>query len=89
MPLPSRITELVGNLHSVQGQLETAIMEEMAKIAEKRNLDSVLIGAYGNTYERNGKEVKCKPIDDLDTVYLDELHAGGFQAYWTKDKGWH
>lgn len=76
-------------LEKAKDEILQAIMDKMEAVARRRNLDEVSILPYGNIYYRRGKEVPCKEIDRLDGLYLDYVHSGGFEALWSKEKGWY
>lgn len=75
-------------LENAKAAATQAIMDKMEKVARRRNLDEFSILPYGNIFYRRGKEVKCPEIQRLDNIFLDNIHSGGFEALWDKEKGW-
>jgi hypothetical protein len=73
--------------HAVD-QLGESIFRRMAVIARRMNLDEALFSAFGNRYTRGDKEVESRQLDELDDFYCDNVHSGGFQGVWVKEKGW-
>jgi uncharacterized hydantoinase/oxoprolinase family protein len=84
----SDLKKLIKAKDDALAALERAILAKMDEVARQMNLDEVWITGYGNTFKRNGKEVESKRLEKLDELYCDEVHAGGFEAYWSKEKGW-
>lgn len=69
-------------------QLGESIFARMDVIARRMNLDEMGFSMFGNAYHRDGREVKSKQLDELDQFYYDNIHSGGHQSVWTKEKGW-
>jgi hypothetical protein len=67
---------------------EQSILDEMGRVANAMNLDKMMFLHFGNTYERAGREVQSKRLEELDNLYCDMIHHCGFEAIWTKEKGW-
>jgi hypothetical protein len=75
-------------VEAARDRLEENVFRRMEKIARRMNLDEMLFCMYGNRYLRGDKEVQSKQLDELDDFYCDNIHEGGFQGVWTKEKGW-
>ena len=75
-------------LTKTQEALEKAIFDRMDEVARNVGLTEIVITAYGNSYKRGYKEVSNKGLDELDDLYCEHIHAGGFEALWTSEKGW-
>jgi hypothetical protein len=78
----------VTKVERAQVALEKAILDRMDTIARQMHLDKIIITHLGNAYKRGGTSVKSKQLDELDDLYGDHVHAGGFEAVWTPEKGW-
>lgn len=63
------------------------VCREIATIATKRGLSEVHVGIYETTCQRGGREVSCKPLLALVSMY-NEVHDTGFLGIWTAEKGW-
>lgn len=75
-------------LDKTRTALENAILERMDEVARNVGLTEIVITHYGNSYKRGYKEVSNKGLDELDDLYCEHVHAGGFEACWTTEKGW-
>ena len=70
-------------------ELEKAIFAEIDTIARRHRLTAITVG-LGTTLRRGKQEVDDIPeITDLETLYCEHVHDGGFQALWSAAKGWH
>ena len=63
------------------------VCREIATIATKRGLSEVHVGIYETTCQRGGREVSCKPLLALVSMY-NEVHDTGFLGIWKAEKGW-
>ncbi|MHC4372017.1 MAG: hypothetical protein ACYSW8_30800 [Planctomycetota bacterium] len=79
----------MAHVQNAQARLDKAILARMDVIARRRNLDEMVITHLGNRYTQDGVEVECAQLDELDDLYCDNVHEGGFEACWTSEKGWH
>lgn len=82
------LKQLIKQKEDAVQKLEDGILAKMDEVARQINLDEMWITGYGNTFKRNGKEIKSAKIEKLDKMYCDHVSAGGFEAYWCKEKGW-
>ena len=82
------IRDLINIKKHITQQLENAIFAKMEEIAKDMNLDDMLFCAFGNRYRRNGKEIECKRLEKLDTLYCEQINEYGFEAIWEKGEGW-
>ena len=88
----NKIRSLVRQKNKAVEALDNAIYDELDFQARKCSLDRMIITAYGNTYERDGKVVRERDLirlDELIELYADEVHPGGMEGLWTPEKGWH
>ena len=83
-----KLKHLIKQKDDAVQQLEDGILAKMDEVARRMKLDEMWITGYGNTFKRNGKEVNSKTLEKLDEMYCDHVSAGGFEAYWCKEKGW-
>jgi hypothetical protein len=79
----------VAKVQNAQAALDKAIFDRMDVLARRMHLEQIVITHLGNAYRRGGEEVECAQLDELDELYIDNVHAGGFEACWTPEKGWH
>lgn len=87
--MPSKkLNKLLKEKKSIEERVYDEIFKEIEEIAKARNFDKVLLTPYEWVYKRGGREVSCKPIDDLLDLFIEEIHAGGIQGVWEKGKGW-
>lgn len=75
------------DFYNARQALDTAIMSEMDAVARSEGLTEMSFG-LGTYYYRRKKEVQVPEIDRLDEVYCDTVNRCGFQALWTRKKGW-
>jgi hypothetical protein len=78
----------VAKVQNAQAALEKAIFDRMDVLARRMHLEQIVITHLGNAYHRGDGEVASKQLDELDDLYGDHVHAGGFEACWTPEKGW-
>lgn len=77
----------LNELDVAKTNLTNVVFEELDKAARKMNLDSMSFYFY-TVLMRRGVEVKSKTIEAIEEVYLDNVHAAGFLAFWNKETGW-
>jgi hypothetical protein len=71
-------------------KLSEAIFKELNKIARQMKLDAMYFkGDQESVLHRAGKVVQSKRIANLNKLYCDHVHEGGFQALWQKERGWY
>jgi hypothetical protein len=86
--ITSELQWRVAHVQNAQARLEKAILARMDVIARQMHLDEIVITHLGNGYKRGDGEVVSKQLDELDDLYCDHVHPGGFEACWTPEKGW-
>ncbi len=84
----SKLTTLRNNLEKARDALENEIYSEMERIANKKGIELMMFTHYGNHYEKNGKVMECREIDELDNLFQKTIHPGGFEGIWRKERGW-
>jgi len=82
------LKQLIKQKEDAVKKLEDGILAKMDEVARQMNLDEIWITGYGNTFKRNGKRIESRRLENLDEMYCEHVHAGGFEAYWCKEKGW-
>ena len=98
MELSNNLKRLVAEKKEATERLEKAIFAEIDKIARRTGIDEISYGL--NTYytidgdrwitgDLNHEHEGVRETYALEHLYWDEIHASGFQALWSKDKGWH
>lgn len=79
-------------LDKLKNDLEEMIFDKIEKVARQRNYDRMTFTHYGTSFERDGKEYDLfntnNPINKLEDIYTEHVHHGGFEALWSKEKGW-
>jgi len=86
--LSKNMTAKAAAFQVMKDEFEQHIMDEIVKVATQMNLDEAAFLHYGNMYTRGHYEVPSKRLDALDDLYCDNIHSGGFQGIWQKEKGW-
>lgn len=84
------IRALIQRKKAIEGQLESAILDEMERVAKRKKLTRVAFLTFRNIYWRGtGNEVAVPELDKLEKLYCTVIHSGGLQALWTSEKGWN
>ena len=85
------IRSKIDALNKIKDDLEKIVFDKIDKIARQRNYDRMTFTHYGSSFERNGKEydLQDNTINKIEDIYLEHVHRGGFEALWTKERGWH
>jgi len=81
------ITTLVEEVEIAQERLEEAIFNRMDEIAREEDLDTMCFTHFGNSYTRNYEGVHLPELDNLEDIYLNNIHEGGFEAVWQAHEG--
>jgi len=69
--------------------LDHAILDRIDKIAREHEFTRVEILAYSDKCYKGRWEKPMPPeIKQLLDLWLEEIHANGFEAIWTRKKGW-
>lgn len=84
----SQIKRLIEMLTKTSDALEQAIFRRMDEVARNAKLTEMVFCHFGNTYKRGEREVSNRGLDELDDLYCEHIHSGGFQAIWRADEGW-
>lgn len=80
----------VAAVQRTQEALEKAILARMDVVARRLGLSEIVVGIYGTSYLCNDgdEEMESEALDEVEQLYLDHIHSGGFQGVWTPEKGW-
>jgi hypothetical protein len=80
----------VAEVQRAQEALEKAILARMDEIARQLGLSEIVVGIYGTSYLCNDgdEEMESEALDEVEQLYLDHIHSGGFLGLWTPEKGW-
>lgn len=84
----SQIKRLIEALTKTSDALEKAIFRRMDEVARNAKLTEMVFTHMGNTYRRGEREVSNKGLDELDDLYCEHIHCGGFQGVWCSEEGW-
>jgi hypothetical protein len=84
----SNIKYLVGQVEEAQERLEQAIFNRMDVVAKQAGLTQMCFTQFGNSYNRGDAScVDVPDLDDLDDLYCEHVHGGGFEAPWSAEQG--
>lgn len=84
--MTNNLKNAIKNLEKANTCLLDAILYELDIAAKKAKLDKMTF-FYTTTLWQGDETVKVPAIEKIEDIYL-EYHPLGFEAIWTKEKGW-
>ena len=83
------IERAVAVVECAKEYLSALILERMDNIARKKGLDSMVITHLGNSYTKDAQYIEVPVLNELEELYREHIHEGGFESPWDQEKGWH